>query len=829
MVWRAHWRGQIIEEAWVAALMVLLMVCAGSVRAEAIRIDGRDRIALSPFETFHDPDKALTIADIREGAAGRFVMDPRTAENRSLGFTGAALWLRAELVVAPDAAGRRVLTLDVPNFNSLAAWGSWTELADTTPLAVLGDRAPRTMPGRLHAAPIDLPAGRHTLWFRATTNGAMAVNLELWRPDALARAEQRGLQIHTALATITAMLGLAALLLAVALRSAAMVLYAGSALATVGYLLMMTGLDTLMWGGHLFDTGNPFVWQAIASALGLGFLFAALPPWGRSGWAVPVLGAPAAVVAALLAFYALTENHDAMPVVMIGPRNLSLMILASGVAVSLRSRLSGYRPATYLILGWLALAAGNVVTALRNAGLVPWTDAAYYLPVYASVVETMLFGAMLAAQLHMLRVEKEEAQRSLMTVLRRSEAELAERVAQRTEALDRANAALRDREAQLRVTLEAAPLPILLSRMTGATIYANHRARTLLLGGDDETEIAQAGDDFYHDPADRGRVLDRLARDGLVENLEVEMRDIAGSRFWALLSMVVIDYEGQKARLLAVNDISRRRQLEQELTKAKELAETSAGLERAAGEAQRQFLAMITHEFRTPLAVISIAAQYLGLKAEDPAAQERLARVGRAVRHMNGMIDACLLDDRIEGAGLLLRSDILDLKALVRRVVDAAQAAAPNHVFTIAAEDLPENLRATAGDEQLLGMALSNLTENAVKYSRPGSVVAVSLKGDGSDAVLCVADQGPGISNGERDRIFEKYYRCAGTGRVPGAGLGLYLTRRIVAAHGGTVGVRNRPGGGALFTLRLPLHGAFAADPESAWQNGVIEEVGHGS
>ncbi|CAO3439230.1 hypothetical protein [Azospirillum doebereinerae] len=99
-----------------------------------------------------------------------------------------------------------------------------------------------------------------------------------------------------------------------------------------------------------------------------------------------------------------------------------------------------------------------------------------------------------------------------------------------------------------------------------------------------------------------------------------------------------------------------------------------------------------------------------------------------------------------------------------------------------------------------------------MKYSPRGGAVEVALERDGENVVVAVADQGNGVPDDERDRIFEKYYRAADTGGMPGAGLGLYLTRRIVTAHGGTVGVRNRPEGGALFTIRLPLQNAFATD-----------------
>lgn len=782
--------------SFVLALLILLS--AGAVRAAPILIDGRNQVDLAFDAVLSDPGHRRTITDIRHDSTA-FVNATSWSGRLSLGFVTDAVWLRTEILVLPAAAGRYVLTLDVPNFDRLEVWGSWA----AAPVAAMGDRVMETLPTRRHAEAFDLPAGRHTLWFRAVTTGSMAVPLTLWRPDALAVAEQREIHFHTTLTTAIALLGLGALLLAAVIPSLAMVLYAGSALACTGHIMAMNGLDNLMWGGHLpIGSDNPFLWLVYSGFFGIAFLFSMLPLRRHARWALPVVGAPVVLGLVLMAIYDLVLEGDYTPDVIVRPRNLALLILATGLAASIQSRLAGHRPASYMIFGWLALVAGNVVTALRNAGVLPWNEVTYLVPVYAPIVEMLFFAAMMVAQLRLLRVEKEEAQQALVVALRRNEEELAERVEARTADLDRANALLSAREAQLRLILEAAPMPIVVFQAASAApLYTNRRMRDLLVGSG-EAEAVPDIRTIYRNPDDGGRLAAALERDGFIENAEVAMQDCAGNHFWALVSMVAIDYRGQPASLLAINDISRRRQLEQELVKAKEMAETAAGLERAARDAQRQFLAMISHEFRTPLAVISTAVQYLQLEAEaDPAREPRLARIRRAVNHMNGMIDACLLDDRIEGAGLLLRTSPLDPAVLVRRAADAAQAVAPQHVFMTVTEQTP----ATAGDEQLLGMALSNLMENAVKYSQPGGVVEVTLKRSGNDAVVMVADRGQGIPAEECGRIFEKYYRCTNTGRVPGAGLGLYLTHYIVTAHGGTVGGRNRPDGGAVFTIRLPL------------------------
>lgn len=814
-VWRgmAHGARRVARAAGPLpfVLAVLVLLTAGVVRADPILIDGSGRVELAFDGVLNDTGSRRTAADIRHDPAA-FAASAPWPGRVSLGFTPDAVWLRSEIVVLPAAAGRYVLMLDVPNFERLEVWGSWAE----TPVAAMGDDAAvEPLRAWRHAAALDLPAGRHTLWFRAVTSGPIAVPLALWRPDALAVAEQPEIFAHTVLTAAAALLGVGALLLAAVIPNLAMALYAGSALASTGHIMAMNGLDKLMWGGHLpIGTNNPFVWLAGSGVFGIAFLFSVLPLRRHGRWVLPVVGVPVVLGLVLLVVYTLFLPEGDYTLNLLGPRNLALLILAAGVVASVQSRLMGYRPAGYMVLGWLALVAGNVVAALRNAGVLPFTGLTYFLPVYAPIVEMLFFAAMLAAQLRLLRVEKDEAQRALVVALRRNEEELAERVAARTADLDRANALLSAREAQLRLILEAAPMPIVVFQAAcGAPLYTNRRMRDLLAGGG-ETGAVPDIRSIYQTPDDGDRLAAALERDGFVENAEVAMRDGAGNHFWALASMVAIDYRGQPASLLAINDISRRRQLEQELVKAKEMAEAAAGLERAARDAQRQFLAMISHEFRTPLAVISTAVQYLQRKAEaDPASEPRLSRIRRAVGHMNGMIDACLLDDRIEGAGLLLRTSLFDPAVLVRRIADAAQAGAPQHVFslTVTGEAL-----AAAGDEQLLGMALSNLMENAVKYSPPGSIVEVTLKRSGNDVAVAVADRGQGIPAEEAGRIFEKYYRCGNVGRVPGAGLGLYLTRHIVTAHGGTAGVRNRPDGGAVFTIRLPLQSVTDGDFRAA-------------
>jgi two-component system sensor histidine kinase KdpD len=119
--------------------------------------------------------------------------------------------------------------------------------------------------------------------------------------------------------------------------------------------------------------------------------------------------------------------------------------------------------------------------------------------------------------------------------------------------------------------------------------------------------------------------------------------------------------------------------------------------------------------------------------------------------------------------------------------------------------DLPAELPLIAVDGVLFEQVLINLVENAVRYTPPGTPIAIAARADGASLELSVADRGPGLEPGEEREIFEKFRRGSAGRETRGAGLGLAICRGIVEAHGGTIAAGNRPGGGALFRVRLPL------------------------
>lgn len=255
--------------------------------------------------------------------------------------------------------------------------------------------------------------------------------------------------------------------------------------------------------------------------------------------------------------------------------------------------------------------------------------------------------------------------------------------------------------------------------------------------------------------------------------------------------------DGELTGILSLGvDISDRLRLEQDLRQAKEAAEQAL-------EDQRHFLAMASHEFRSPLAVVDSAAQLLELKFQSDEDTARIIqRIRRAVRRLSGFLEDCLTEDRLDTQHWSLAGERFALPQFLRAVVEQAQHMTPNHQILFVENDPPDFF---FGDPPLLRVMLHNLIENAIKYSPAGGqITVVASTSGGGNLLLSVNDQGIGIPQEDQGRIFSKYFRGQVGGGVSGAGLGLYLVARIAALHKGRVTVDSQPGQGSTFGVLLP-------------------------
>ncbi|ALG71432.1 histidine kinase [Azospirillum thiophilum] len=236
---------------------------------------------------------------------------------------------------------------------------------------------------------------------------------------------------------------------------------------------------------------------------------------------------------------------------------------------------------------------------------------------------------------------------------------------------------------------------------------------------------------------------------------------------------------------------------------AKERVERALECELLARDRQRQFLGMVSHEFRTPLAIIDSAAQLLAIRAEqvEPDMLERLAVIRGSVQRLTGLIDAHLTDERLQGNALVVERCEVDLPDLIHTVVQPFRIAYPDRKFRMELEELPRKVEI---DAHLIGLVLTNLINNAVKYAAPPSPILLRGHTDGAMAVIEVADHGRGIPQPEIPRLFDRFFRGSGASGVPGTGIGLHTVQQIVLLHGGAVAVDSELGKGSTFRVVLP-------------------------
>jgi two-component system sensor histidine kinase SenX3 len=220
---------------------------------------------------------------------------------------------------------------------------------------------------------------------------------------------------------------------------------------------------------------------------------------------------------------------------------------------------------------------------------------------------------------------------------------------------------------------------------------------------------------------------------------------------------------------------------------------------------RRDFVANISHELKTPVGALGLVAETIE-EEEDPEVIRRLSRRMKAEAERLARIIEDLLDlSRIE-ADENPERDPLEVPRLVALAVERAHPVADSRDIQvhITEQSTPP---AVLGDQRQLVSAVHNLVENAVKYSDPGSEVAVEI-GQGEDgfAEIAVIDHGLGIPSRDLERIFERFYRVdrARSRDTGGTGLGLSIVRHVVTNHGGDVTVQSREGEGSTFMLRLP-------------------------
>ena len=216
---------------------------------------------------------------------------------------------------------------------------------------------------------------------------------------------------------------------------------------------------------------------------------------------------------------------------------------------------------------------------------------------------------------------------------------------------------------------------------------------------------------------------------------------------------------------------------------------------------QRQFFQMISHEFRTPLAVVdSAAAEQQSFPSSELSTQtDRAKQIRRACRRLSSLVDSCLISERLDSAGFALHVAPANVSAMLEHAAQLVHWS-PRHRLHLFMESAPTEW---VCDEMLVRIALSNLVDNAVKHASEGEIFVAARKNEAGLLEISVADEGSGMSLEVMSRIFQQFEQGNRTDQNKGFGLGLWVSRRVARLHGGDVTVESQQGHGACFTLTL--------------------------
>lgn len=222
-------------------------------------------------------------------------------------------------------------------------------------------------------------------------------------------------------------------------------------------------------------------------------------------------------------------------------------------------------------------------------------------------------------------------------------------------------------------------------------------------------------------------------------------------------------------------------------------------------ELRSTFLSMTSHELQTPVAIIKAYAETLQRKFSevDPVLTEALEAIDGETDRLSRLINNLLRVSRVEAGSVPVRLVDVDLPRLAQHVVKRLEPRTERHHFVV---DFPPGFPTIQADPERMEEVLTNLVDNAMKYSPKGGAIRLEGQVTASTVEVTVSDQGTGIKMGEQGHVFQRFYRAPGDAnrQTTGVGLGLFLVKAIVEAHGGHIWLESEWGKGSRFTFSLP-------------------------
>lgn len=368
--------------------------------------------------------------------------------------------------------------------------------------------------------------------------------------------------------------------------------------------------------------------------------------------------------------------------------------------------------------------------------------------------------------------------------------------------------ALRSAEFRYRQIVNTAQEGIWVLDADNGTIFVN-RFMARMLGYTEHEMIGRPLSAFLYEPA-------AAPGQGFIGQTELRFRHRDGSGVWGLISSSPMNSDGGYGGALGmVTEVTDRKLAEQE-------RERMVQQLREAVRARDEFLSVASHELRTPITTLKLHVQTAllmrdrGMENFSPTLASRLDGINRQVNRLSELIDNLLDVSRMTNRKLQYEFAEMDLAETVREVAGrfAEDVRRANIALSV---NVPVSVPGT-WDKLRIEQVIGNLLSNALRHGN-GMPVELSLSADADSATLVVRDHGPGIAPETRDKIFDRFEQGALSRKVGGLGLGLYIVRQIVDAHGGSVCIESESGRGSSFIVRLPLK---SSRPEPAGANKKI-------
>ncbi|MCW5315503.1 PAS domain S-box protein [Nostoc sp. KVJ3] len=282
------------------------------------------------------------------------------------------------------------------------------------------------------------------------------------------------------------------------------------------------------------------------------------------------------------------------------------------------------------------------------------------------------------------------------------------------------------------------------------------------------------------------------------EYQEVKLLTKNGEECWLDYSLKVIEFAGKPATLVTAVDITKHKQAEE---KIKQLLER----EKELGENRIHLLSMVSHELRVPLNIISFCTNLLKCHSNDwskKKIQDYINRLQKGVEMLSLLIDEVLIIGKAETGKLKFEPKPLDLLQFCHNLLAELY---PNESYqNFIRFGCKSDCLSVSLDKIILQIILTNLLENAIKYSPSGNTVDFIVSCQGGKVIFEIKDRGIGITDADQQRLFEPFYRGTNVDNLPGNGLGLAIVKNLVDIHGGEITVKSQVGVGTEFVLALP-------------------------